>query len=65
MAKLITDHDMREFVTRALDGREAEYDVVEIVDHLQCVVGTVDLRFVEADAFWRIVEQHAITPGQS
>ncbi len=60
MPKTITADDMREFVIRALDGREADYNVPEIVDHLQCVAGTVDLNLVESDTFWRIVFQHHI-----
>lgn len=58
MQTTVTDRDMRDFVTRSLGGAADGFDIPAIVDHLQAVVGTVDLRLVERDAYWRIVHQH-------
>jgi hypothetical protein len=55
-----TDRNMRDQVTRALDGFADEYDVADIVSHLQGTFGTVDVDTIPGDVFQEIVLGHGV-----
>jgi hypothetical protein len=54
----MTDHDMREQVKAALDGREDAYDVEAIVSEIQETYGTTDIETLPGEHFWTLVERH-------
>lgn len=57
---MTTDSDMRNQVCETLGAESADFDVTAIVDDIQRAYGTVDVGTIPSDAFWTIVERHAI-----
>ncbi|HEY8926073.1 MAG TPA: hypothetical protein VIU64_16930 [Polyangia bacterium] len=58
MAKVITDHDMRDQVLAALGTYADEHDVEGIVEEIHRTHGLVDIETVDTAEFWKIVERH-------
>lgn len=57
----ITDTDMREQVTRAIEeDSPGNYDIPAIVDEIRREHGTVHIDDVPDARFWEIVEKHAV-----
>lgn len=59
---MITDADMRDQITRAVEGYADSYDIPAIVDEIQREHGTSDIDDVPDARFWAIVEKHEILP---
>lgn len=55
----VTDHDMRDEVLATLDD-PADYNVTHIVDEIRRTYGTVKIEKIDHDAYWQIVERHAL-----
>lgn len=53
--RLLTDRDGRDFILRALDGREADYNVDAIVDVCRRAADGWDFEQIDGKTFWGIV----------
>ena len=60
MAKLITDHDMRDQVHETLGDEDAYFDITAIVSEIQSIYGTVAIDTISGEEFWEIVNRHYI-----
>jgi hypothetical protein len=54
----LTSRDGRDFIIRALDGREADYDVDAIVDACHAAADGWDFETIPDGEFWDIVADH-------
>jgi hypothetical protein len=66
MPNIITDHDVRNYVLRALDGREADFDIDGIVAAIMAKYapfGEADTLdgAVDTDEFWGIVAAYDLS----
>lgn len=52
-----------QYVSSALGDYAAEHDVPAITDALYDLAGSWDVRQVDPDRFWSVVQRHAL-PGQ-
>lgn len=57
---MITDRDIRDHVLRSLTCHEDEFNIDAIVDEIQRTYGLIDAATIDHDAYWAIVERHAV-----
>jgi hypothetical protein len=62
MPTVLTDRDGYQFIVRALDGRELEYDLPRILDRLHTLSGGWDFNTIPDNVFWAVVAAFPFVP---
>lgn len=65
MEKLITDRDMKDQISAALDGSASDFDIDGIFDEIHAAHGLIDIEGLNGEEFWDVVARHDLSVQNS